>query len=251
VAAGLDGFTQALHLGVVEFALVFLSAMLGALVQGAIGFGLNLVVVPVVAILEPAALPAAMIIMALPMTAGSAIREHSHIDRSGVLWTTLGRLPGVAAGAFIVSILASDVLALVIGGFVVLAAVLSILSPPLSIRPASAALVGLVSGVMGTASSIGGPPVALLYQNQPGPIMRSTLGATFLIGTAMSLAALAIAGQVEVWQVWLGLALMPGIGFGLYASRWLHGWLDRGWLRPCVLGFAVFSGIAVMLRGVA
>ena len=62
-------------------------------VQGAVGFGLNLVVVPVVAVLEPAALPAAMIIIALPMTAGSAIREPSHTDLSGVVWTTLADCP--------------------------------------------------------------------------------------------------------------------------------------------------------------
>jgi len=92
-----DSLFEAIHLGVADFGVVLLSVVVGAVVQGAVGFGLNLVVVPVVAVLEPAALPAAMIIMALPMTAGSAIREPSHTDLSGVVWTTLADCPASPA----------------------------------------------------------------------------------------------------------------------------------------------------------
>ncbi len=240
---------ELIHLSLPALGAVMLATVLGALVQGAIGFGLNLVVVPVVAVLEPAALPASMIIMALPMTAGSALREREHIDRSGVLWTTLGRLPGVVAGAWLVTALAAETLALVIGGCVVLAASMSALTPPPRVRPVSAAIAGLVGGLMGTASSIGGPPVALLYQGQPGPVLRSTLGAAFLIGTVLSLGALALAGAVATWHVWLGVSLMPCVALGLYASRWLLRWIDAGWLRPCVIAFACLSGLGVLLRG--
>ena len=80
-------------------------------------------------------------------------------------------------------------------------------------------------------------------------MLRSTLGAIFAIGVAMSLGALLLAGQVAQWQALLGLALMPAIGLGLWLSRFLHAWLDRGWLRPCLLIFAVSSGIGVLLRG--
>ncbi|MFK7898170.1 MAG: sulfite exporter TauE/SafE family protein [Myxococcota bacterium] len=244
----MESLFEALRFTPAEFALVFSTVALGALVQGSIGFGLNLIVVPVVALIQPAALPAAMIIMALPMTAGSALRERSGIDRNGVLWATLGRIPGVILGAWIVSRLAPETLALLIGGFVVLASFLSVISPKVQVRPGSAAAAGFLAGLMGTASSIGGPPVALLYQNAPGPVVRSTLGATFLIGTAMSLFALGWAGQVTTWHWTVGIALFPAIGVGLFASRWLHNWLDAGWLKPCVIGFAALSGLGVLLR---
>jgi uncharacterized membrane protein YfcA len=226
------------------------AAFLGALVQGSIGFGLNLIVVPVVAIVEPAALPASGIILALPMTLGSALREHTHIDRPGVVWMTAGRLPGVVLGAWIVSVLAPETLALVIGVIVVLAVGMSIASPPLQLRPGSQAAVGFAGGLMGTASSIGGPPVALLYQGAPGPVVRSTLGATFLVGVVLSLGALGIAGQVEAFHWRFGGVLVPPVLLGLFASRYLHDWLDAGWLRPCVLGFAALAGIGVLLWGV-
>lgn len=247
----MDSLFDALHFDAPGFAAVFASVFVGALVQGSIGFGLNLIVVPVVAVVQPAALPAAMIIMALPMTAGSALREHEHIDRTGVIWTTVGRLPGVALGAWIVSRLDAETLAVLIGGVVVLAALMTVLSPAMRVRPTSAALVGCIAGIMGTASSIGGPPVALLYQHQPGPVVRSTLGAAFLIGLALSLLALGIAGEVECWHWALGIALTPGVMLGLYASRSLHNWLDAGWLRPCVVGFAIVAGLGVLLNGLA
>mgnify|MGYP000367225708 CR=1 FL=1 len=46
-----------------------------------------------------------------------AAREH--IDREGVVWSTLGRLPGVVLGGFAVSRLEPEALATWIGGFVI------------------------------------------------------------------------------------------------------------------------------------
>jgi len=238
-----------LHLSLGGFAVLFVVAVIGALIQGAIGFGLNLVVVPVAAIVAPDGLPAAMIIMALPMTAGSAILEHDHIHRSSVLWMTLGRFPGVALGAWVVTTLPSETLAVTTGGFVVIAAVMSIVSPSVRVTRPASVVAGLLGGVMGTASSIGGPPVAILLQNEKGPVLRSTSGATFMVGILMSLGALILTGHVESWHWLLGFSLAPAIGIGLYGSRYLHRWLDSGWLRPCVLGFACLSGAAVLLRG--
>ena len=231
------------------FAVLFAAVAIGALVQGTIGFGINVIAAPIAAIVQPDSLPSAMIILALPMTAGSAWRERDHIDREGVLWSTLGRLPGVGLGGYAVSRLDPEALATWIGGFVIAAALMSVASANLRVTPASSALVGSVAGVMGTMSSVGGPPLALLYQREPGPVLRSTLGTTFLIGSLLSIGALAVAGRVAPWHWGLGLALTPAVALGLVASRRLHGHVDAGWLRPCIVGFACLAGGAVLVRG--
>ena len=59
-----------------------------------------------------------------------------------------------------------------------------------------------------------------------------------------------MAGEVGPLHFQFGLAMVPAVLAGLFASRFLHRGLDRGWLRPCVLGFAALAGIAVILRGV-
>ena len=43
---------------------------------------------------------------------------------------------------------------------------------------------GLVSGVAGTATSIGGPPMAILYQHRPPRQIRTTLAVYFMVGAA-------------------------------------------------------------------
>ncbi len=245
VASLLDG----LGLEPTAFVLLFGTTLLGALVQGSIGFGLNLIVAPVIAIFVPEALPASAIIVALPMTLGSALRESAHIDRSAILWTTVGRLPGIAVGLWIVIRLDAEALATATGAMVLFAVLMSIASPRIPITKLSQAIAGWLGGAMGTSSSIGGPPLALLYQHSPGPVVRSTLGAAFLVGTGFSFTALLVAGEVQALHWRLGLALVPAVLLGLFASRAFHGWLDRGWLRPCVLGLCGLAGAAVVVDG--
>lgn len=240
---------EGLPMSAASFALLFATVAAGALVQGTIGFGLNVIAAPIAAAVKPEALPAAMIIMSLPMTAGSALRERTHIDHAGVLFTTLGRLPGVVVGSLVVARLEAADLAVWIGAMVVVAALMSVTPSEIPVTRRSAAIAGALGGLMGTTSSMGGPPIALLYQREPGPVLRSTLGLTFLIGSLLSLAGLALAGQIAAWHWLLGLALMPAVGVGLVASRALHVWIDGGWLRPAVVVFACFAGGAVVVRG--
>ena len=109
---------------------------------------------------------------------------------------------------------------------------------------------GAVSGVTGTAVGIGGPPVALLYQHQAGPVVRATLAATFLVGTVLSLTALLVSGSVGRDGLVVGLACAPLVVAGTHLGRRLHDLLDRGWLRPAVIGFSVVSALLVLAEAV-
>ncbi|MEM9177029.1 MAG: sulfite exporter TauE/SafE family protein [Myxococcota bacterium] len=247
----MESLLDSLGLEATAFFVLLATAFFGALVQGSIGFGLNLIVAPVIAVYRPEALPASAIILALPMTLGSAAREFSHIDRSAILWTTVGRVPGIAVGLWIVIRLDAEALATATGGMVLFAVLMSVSSPRIPITPLTQAGAGWLGGVMGTSSSIGGPPLALLYQHSPGPVVRSTLGAAFLVGTGFSFSALLVAGEVRALHWQLGLAMVPAVLAGLFASRALHGFLDRGWLRPCVLGLCGLAGATVVVEGLA
>ena len=58
-----------------------------------------------------------------------------------------------------------------------------------------------------------------------------------------------MAGELAGWQIALAIALTPGVALGLHLSRYLHAWLDAGWLRPAVLGLFALAGLGVLLRG--
>jgi hypothetical protein len=87
-------------------------------------------------------------------------------------------------------------------------------------RPTPRALLvaGVVSGVSGTATSIDGPPVAMLYQHASGATLRSTMGLYFLVGNVLSGSALALAGEIGGREVLRALALLPFLLVGFLLS---------------------------------
>jgi uncharacterized protein len=238
-----------LHLTLVEYLVVLVAGGVGAAVQGALGFGANLIAVPVVAVVAPEALPATLVLWVVPLVITMAVRERQGVDWSGVRWTTLGRLPGTALGAWIAATVASDTLSVLCGLAVLVAVGASVWTADVPFGPATKTAAGFASGAMATATSIGGPPLALLYQRQDGRVLRSTLAMAFTIGTAVSLTGLAVAGAIEPWHVLLAFAMAPGLAGGLALSGTLSRRLDGARLRPAVLGLATVAALVAIARG--
>ncbi len=234
-----------------ELAACLLIVALGAFVQGSVGFGINLIVVPVIAVLVPEAVPGSVVLLSLPLTITMMVREHHHIDRRGVAWVMVGRLPGAAVGAAVVVLVAPDVLTAIIGAAILVAVALSLAQLRVSVRPATAATAGLTAGVMGTAAGIDGPPLALLYQHHSSEAIRATLAACFVLGTLMSAAALAIAGEIRAEQLVFTLELLPALVIGLLASAWGARHLRGRSVRPAVLTFAGIAGTMALIRGLS
>jgi uncharacterized membrane protein YfcA len=69
-----------------------------------------------------------------------------------------------------------------------------------------------------------------------------------MFGTLLSLVTLGAARQVHLDQVLLGAALAPVVVAVSFTGRRLHGLLDRGWLRPAVLLFAVMTGLSALVH---
>jgi uncharacterized membrane protein YfcA len=229
---------------------VALAVGVGALVQGSIGFGSNLVAVPVLALADPDALPATLVLVVVPLVIAMAVREHHAVDRAGVTWITIGRIPGTALGAWVVAIVSESTLAVLLGSSVLVAVALTAFSGPVPVNRSTTATVGFASGVMGTATAIGGPPMALLYQHHEGPVLRSTLALAFAFGTVLSIAGLVVADAIHLWHIALATALLPALLAGLALSRLVVGRIEGRWLRPAVLVFAAATAVLAIIRGV-
>jgi uncharacterized membrane protein YfcA len=230
------------------FAAIALSCIAGGAVQGTIGFGLALIVVPVVELAEPGAVPVAVLCASLPMTVAMAIRERGHVDGPGLGWILAGRLVGTAAGVWILAAVPATGLSVAIGAMILLAVVASAVGLPIGPRPPVSFSAGVVSGMMGTTAAIGGPAVAIVYSGRPGPEMRSTIAFAFVLGFFVSFGALWLAGEVERPDVVLGVALIPFILAGVWVGTQIGGRLDPRWLRRAVLAFAAIGGATVILR---
>ena len=230
-------------------AIISLAVVIGAVIQGSIGFGYALVAVPVMVLLLPWAVPVTPLFLALHMTVLMSAKEWRSIDLGGFALITGGRLVGTIAGVILLILVPTGYLSTLTGLLIMAAALGSFLKPSFEVRNSTRLTGGLASGVVGTVAALGGTPLALVYQDRSGPELRSTLAISFVVGIAMSLVGLGLAGKVEGRHVVLALELLPGLFVGLWASRWVVKRLEERWLRPAVLIFAAVAGMAIVLLG--
>lgn len=220
----------------------------GGLLQGLIGFGLALVAVPLLALLDPALVPVPVLVVASAHAMLSLVREFGHVDWRGVGWAMLGRLPGTVVGIWIVDSLDPQSFGVVVGAAVLVCVLLSAVSWRPQPTPPSLVTAGVASGSFGTATSIGGPMVALLYQNQTGPQVRATLAAFFTLGSVVSIIGLTATGNVTAHQLWAGLALIPFLVAGFLLSGPLRKRVDAGGIRTPTLVVAGASAVVLIVR---
>lgn len=222
----------------------------GAIVQGSLGFGVALLAAPLLFLIDPALVPGSMIVAGLGVAFLVYGRDHSAVDHGEVALV----LPGIAIGVVIAGVVlrqvSRDVLGLLFGTLVLLAVALSVRRPP---TPGRQLLfwAGGLAGFMGTATSIGGPPLALAFQDRRGTRLRGTLAACFAVIGLLSLVALAWAGHLDAAQVLAGLSLLPGIALGVRVSTHVARYLDRHWLRAAVLAVSGLAGVVAIVRAVA
>lgn len=222
-----------------------------SVVQFGLGLGFGLVAAPLLALLDPRLVPAPTLWLGLATATLAAVRERGAIVWGEVLTGVPGRAAGVGLAALLLAALPDrQSFALVFGGLVGLAVALSAAGLSMPFTRAGLLAMSVVSGLMGTITSVGAPPLAILYQGRPAATARPTLSAFFAIGCALSLGGLWAAG----WTGWRDLALAallaPGMLAGLWLSRRLAGRLDRRF-RPALLGLAGAAAVLLVARGLA
>jgi uncharacterized membrane protein YfcA len=220
----------------------------GAAVQASLGFGLSLIAAPLLLLIDRALVPGPLLAAAILLSILMAIRDHASIDVSGFRWGLAGRLLGTIPAVATLAVLSAQGFDLIFGVLVILAVVLSLIHP--QVRPTRNMVfaAGTLSGYMGTISSIGGPPLALVYQHAEGARIRGTLSSLFLFGCIASLVGVWTAGLFDARQAWLAVGLLPGALLGFAISRWTVRWVDRGATRTLVLVLSLASACAVLAR---
>lgn len=230
------------------FGVLAVCVAVAAFVQGTTGVGFALIVAPVMGLLAPALVPVCLLTLMLPLNVYVAWRERAALDRSGAGWITLGRLVGTFGGVWILAVLPISALDVLIGASTILAAAATLVLPSFRAGRQSFVAAGLVTGVTETATGIGGPPLALVYQHHAAAVLRSTIAFCFVVGELISLASLSVAGHASAPQFEAALLLVPPLAVGAVLSRSVHRRVDGRVLRACVLVFAIVSGTVLLFR---
>lgn len=227
------------------------TVIFAGMVQGSTGFGFNMLAAPLLAVISPAFVPGPMMVMAMAVCIGGMLREWPEVSRSDLVFSLSGRLLAALAAALAIGLMNEDAFSLFFGLAVLLAVVLSLIGLRIETTPRTLFGAGLVSGFMGTLTSIGAPPMAMVYQNARPARMRATLSAYFVFGGAISIVALMMADRFGREDLILGATMLPFAMIGFLFSGWGRRLLDKGRMKPVVLVVSAGSGLLLLARALS
>ncbi|GGC36631.1 permease [Brevibacterium sediminis] len=231
---------------IIQYLIIGIVVLGSACLQGSIGFGLGMITAPVLALLRPDLLPSALLLLATLTSFTAFARERQDVDWKLVGWGALGRLPGIAIGTAAVVLLPDSGLSLMLAITVLAGAAFSLVgwSPAASHR--NMFFASSVSGIFGTATSIGGPPISLIMRSLDPSSMRSTMSAYFTLGSILSLAGLTIGGEVGTRHLIAAAFLLPFMLIGLWLSNFVIRRADRRLLYRLAVGSSIVGAILVI-----
>lgn len=232
----------------IEALTVLAVVTIGAAIQSAAGFGMGMLSAPILLLIYPPFIPGPVTAASLVLTALVLYRERAHIDLRGVGLALAGRVFGIVGAAAFLVFATERLFDIVFASLVLLAVLLSAAGFEVTPGRGTTILAGSLSGLMGTISSIGGPPMALLYQRAGGPRLRGTLGCYFFAGVSLSVVALALIGRFGRPEIMLTLFLVPAMILGFLVAAPLRHHLPESAVRPLVLVLSSLSGLVVFFR---
>ncbi|GAA0976822.1 hypothetical protein ENKNEFLB_02579 [Nocardioides aquaticus] len=226
------------------------AVLVGAVVQNLVGLGLGLVAAPVITLVAPELMPDVLLWLATALPLVTLWRDHDDIDWRGLGWTFPTRLVGTVAAVAAVAAISPAALGVLIGLVVLAAVVLTWRAVTVPLNRGTLLGAGLLGGFAGTASSVGGPPLAILYQHSPPQRMRTTLAVYFTTGSAISLLGLGLGGQLSLSHFWVSLAVLPMLFVGTLAGSRLRRRIPLARVRPAVLAVCAASALVLLVRSV-
>lgn len=230
-------------------ALACVLVLLGTLVQAGLGMGFGLFAAPLLALIDPVFVPVPAIYMGLLVSSYVVIGQRRLVRWREVRLGLGGRLFGVMLATLLLGVIADErTFQLLFGCMILLTLLLSLCGWHMKIGRVSLFGMGQLSGFMGTITSVGGPPMALLYQHQSAAEARPTLAAFFTLGGVMSLAGLYLSGWAGWAETLATLVLLPPMLLGLFVSRYLRGAFDRSF-RPWLVGISAAAAALLIYRG--
>lgn len=235
------------HTVLLAMAIIFL----GSFVQSAIGFGLAVVAAPLLFLVSPEYVPAPIVMVALFNSLFNAYKYRNNIALGGLKMAIYGRIPGSIMGGVLLLYVSSSALSLWLGVMVLLAVLVSFLPVRFEPTPNRMAIAGVFSGFMGTSSSIGGPPMALILQHQDAASLRGNLAAFFVFSSIISLVVQYFIGYLH-WDLFIKtLPLLPMGWLGYVVAQIVVKHVSKEWIRISTLVICLVSALTAIIRGLS
>lgn len=222
----------------------------GAALQGSVGIGFTVLAAPLLVMLAPELVPGPILLLGVLIAGMTTTREFRSVDVRQLGLAMSGRIAGTIAAGTVIALLPPTAFGFIFAVMILAAIALSLLKWHVLPTPRNLVTAGMVSGFMGTITSVGSPPMGLVYQNMPGPKVRATVSAFFLLGAGFSVITLATVGRFTSAQAAATLWLVPPVLLGFVASRYLVRHVDKSkrGVKTAVLAISGFAAVVLLVR---
>ncbi|MBW4935353.1 sulfite exporter TauE/SafE family protein [Marinobacter sp. F4206] len=237
------------ELSLLQILLANLAILAGACLQGVAGYGIGTLSAPLLFLVSPLFLPGPLILNATILTIFMLIRNRGALQVRQVRFAIVGGAIGTVLAGLTLLVLSPKGFELIFGVLILTGVALSIAGLRPALNAPNSIMAGAASTYMGTITAVGGPPIALIYQNEKGPLVRANMSAFFLMASFLSLAALLFSGYLGLRELQLFGLTFPGVLIGFWLSGRLVSRMPFDGLRPVILAIAAVAGAAALVRG--
>lgn len=222
------------------------SLLLGCWVQTALGFGMAVIAAPIIVLVKPEWVPVVLTATALVLSILNTWDQRVYL-KAGLLYTPfISRIPGTLLGAWLLIQLNTAWLQFFVAACVLLAVAVSYVGKQFPYTTNRLALASFVSGITGTTTSIGGPPMALVMQHGAPQAIRANLSLYFTYSCTISLITYAYLGLLTEQLVLIFFSLVPVCLVGFMAGLRARAYVDAGRFRPLLLALCGVSGLIAL-----
>ncbi|RRC97641.1 sulfite exporter TauE/SafE family protein [Amphritea balenae] len=236
--------------------IALLIVICGIVLQTWFGIGFGLVAAPLLFLINPSYVPGPILILGTSLSVLVVSRLMLMNNQGEFSWRRIApaifaRLPGAWLGALLLVSIPAWSLSLLFGVTLLLAVLLTWKVFKVQTTKTSLIIAGFFSGLIGTATSVGGPPMALVYQEQNRITIRNELAAFFLIGTPFSILALYLQGNIDTEIAMLSLKMLPGVIIGFWLANKFDGNISPKSAKPVLLLVSAVSALLVIGKGLS
>lgn len=219
-----------------------------AVAQGVGGVGFAMFAAPVAAMFFPQLAPGPLLTLGGFISLLTALRERAAIDWPAVSYALAGRAVGTLIAIYAMARFAPQALGVLFACMILAAVALSVAGLKFSATPGRVSGAGVASGIMGTMTSVGAPPIAIVLQHATPPRLRATLGMVLFLGSIFSLAMLALAKRYTGYHAGLALSLAPFLLAGFAVSNRLRTLLPPRAVRGVLLAACAMGAAGVLIK---
>ena len=239
-----------------ELLIALFMIWLGATVMGSVGFGMGLVVSPVLLLLvEPQTVVVVVNGEIGLLTILVLARNWRHVDLKVAMLMSIGGVVAAPIGVLALSSASPGVLRISVSAAVLALAFLMVfdLQLPGVRRRLAGPVFGFLSSLSVTALSIGGPLAAIyaIAQGWPPRTVRASLALYFLTYEIAAFALYAWTGLIQRGTLANVAVLAPGLALGFGLGTFLAARMDQRVFRRAAMAVIIGGSVVLLVREAA